>query len=661
MPKSTSAKQPGLPTAAIDNQTEIESLVATLTEARNAYYDSQPIMSDAEYDALEDRLRDLSPSHPLLKEVGSAPRPSVWKKVRHQAPMGSLEKTQTESELEAWLKNRQEAIETNNRKTGDGIDSQELIVADKLDGISISLHYVDGKLAQALTRGDGETGEDITINVRKMQGVTQNLPNATFTGYLRGEIVCTKADMQTYFSDYKNPRNTAAGISKRLDGEGCEHLTVMLYQVIGNVPMARKSDEYAFLKNNHFIFPNYYLVTAGAGGVQQIYTDYCAGRREALPVDIDGLVIQFNDLRAMELLGEQAGRPKGGVAYKFPHDRKVSTLTGVRWQVGSSGRLTPVAEFEPALIAGATIRQASLHNVANIRDLGLSALGSLVLVSRRNDVIPYVEAVSVQGTGAPIEIPAHCPVCGATLEMDGEYLLCPNTLTCTAQVSGTIKRWIGKIGLLEWGETLVNTLYNRGLIKEPADLYKLSEETLANFTLDSGRRVGTLVAKKLVEELKAKSELYLSDLVGSLGIPLCGRTMCEMVVAAGYDTLEKMRAATLSEIQAIPGMGGIKAEAFVTGLAARKEMIDHLLEDGVQVKQVSEGNLAGQSFCFTGFRSPELEEQIRARGGSIKSSAGKGLSYLVAKDPKSGSGKLAAAAANGTKVIGIEELQAMLA
>jgi DNA ligase (NAD+) len=307
--------------------------------------------------------------------------------VKHQAPMGSLNKAQHDptlgqsDELGTWFKSCLGYL--------GGDPFKRMIVSDKCDGISIALYYTDGKLTQAVTRGDGEVGEDITRNVVKMKGVVPTIPK--FDGFIRGEIVLRKSDWQKHFPTYANPRNAASGIAKRLDGTGSEHLTVLHYQMIRFTGKAIPSKEVEFkvLEKLGAALPSYYMVQ-GLKAVRDIYARYVDTARDALDYDIDGLVIEFDNPAEMEALGMKNHRPKGAVAYKFPHDKKLSVLRAVQWQVGNTGRITPVAIFDPVKLAGATVTQASLHNARRVEGLKLFP-GCSIVVSRRNDVIPMVE------------------------------------------------------------------------------------------------------------------------------------------------------------------------------------------------------------------------------------------------------------------------------
>lgn len=251
-------------------------------------------------------------------------------------------------------------------------------------------------------------------------------------------------------------------------------------------------------------------------------------------------------------------------------------------------------------------------------------------------------------------IPTICPACRTALTRDGEYLVCPNTDMCSAQISGAVKRWIAGLGLKGWGDAIVDALCDQGYVSDPADLYTLDAGELAEVEM-GGRRIGS-TADTIIDELNKKGrELPLHVFVGSLNIPLCSRSTCQTIADAGFDSLDKMRAATMTEIAAIPGMGAGRGQAFTDGLVAKKAVIDRLLANGVQIKVKATGTLTGKSFCFTGFRDADLEAKIESLGGIMKSSAVKGLTYLVAQDPTSNSGKAQKARQQGTDIIGIDD------
>lgn len=370
-----------------------QALASKIEAARIAYYNGTPTLSDAAYDALEDQLRAADPDHWVLKVVGAPPGDSGWPKVKHSVPMGSLNKAQVYQEMVKWQKGLETLQDYNRALAVNPTVTPELLLTEKLDGISCSIRYFDGKFAHGTTRGDGITGEDITRNVSLMEGVPPTLQGdfALWSGHLRGEIVCRKSMHAEHFPGESNPRNSASGTAKRQSNpEKCQYLTVMVYQVLpddGQLPT--KLTELQLAKEMGFQTPHH-AMCPDLTRVENIYQRYIKMAREKLDYDIDGLVVEVNSSADSEELGMLNGRPKGAIAYKFPHSSAITTLEDVVWQVGNSGRITPVAIFEQVELDGAKIVRASLSTAKRFLELNLRK-GGRIRVSRRNMVIPYVE------------------------------------------------------------------------------------------------------------------------------------------------------------------------------------------------------------------------------------------------------------------------------
>jgi DNA ligase (NAD+) len=622
---------------------ELESLIL---KARNDYYNGEPTVQDEQFDAWVDELSELKEGSEAVVSVGApVSASSGWKKAKHGFVMGSLDKVNTVDELTFWLL---DAV-----KRGLASQGQSLFMTEKLDGISIHLRYVKGAFSQAITRGDGTEGEDISQNVSKMKGVIGRLSD-NFTGSIRGEIVLTKEDHKNYFSSYANLRNAASGISKRYDGVGCEHLTVIVYEVVGGQDFQTEADQWDWLLDQGFSVPNSYLtaMSAGVKTPQDIWVDYQQTKRLELNYDIDGLVVRINDLPTQQAMGSRDGRPRGAVAFKFAPVTRETIIQKIEWQVGGSGRLTPVATFKPVQLLGATVVNASLYNYKYIKDLGVG-IGSKVLVARANDVIPRV--VSVVGrAGEPSIAPVRCPVCETPLVVFGEYHICPNQFSCPAQVVGRIKRYISELSMKEVGDTLVERLVEAGLVKTPSDLYALTVEKIS--VLD---RMGLKSAQTVLSSIQGKKELELDQLLGALSIPGIGSTTVRMVMNAGIDTWEKMQASKALDFEKISGLGEVKALALFNWIQDYGvTTIPQMITSGVTIKAKFVGKFTGSSFCFTGTmknKRSHLESLVKSGGGEVKPSVVKGLSYLVLADASSTSAKAVAARKNGTKCISEED------
>lgn len=615
----------------------IKELAEELLRAKYTYYNCKLpgdmkalIISDKIYDAKELELRSLDPDHWVLKIVDAPSAPSEWKKAKHQITMGSLNKVNSPDELKSWAKDK---------------GSPKWFVVEKLDGLSIELVYEDGKLVQGITRGDGETGEDISINVIRMAGVKSQLKEK-FNGSLRGEIVMLKSVWKKDFSDKANPRNAASGISKRLDSVGADKLNILLYQVLGDLDFKTEIDQFKWLKKNNLDAPNYWLFNS-IDEVNDHWRNYQDNHRDKLDWDIDGLVVRLNNLTDQMSWGDKDLRPLGAMAFKFDNETRESTIRDIQWQVGNSGRLTPVATVDPVVIVGATITRASLYNIAYIEELGLD-IGAKVLVARANDVIPRIEEL-VKGTGTILKAPDFCPECNGQTKFDGENLMCVNTENCRAQIIGRIKNWVNELNLLEWGGSLIEKLVDSGKASTIADLYKLQLNDISG--LD---RLGDKSAQKCLDILWANNEVSLEIFLGGLSIPTIGQSTIKAIMKAGCDNLTKFGQLNSSNFEEVPGVGPTKAKFLADGLKYNQQLILDLLANGVKIKDKVVGILSNKSVTFTGSMETKraiLEKMAADAGAEVKGSVGKGLTYLVIADPNSSSSKAVAARKFGTTLI----------
>lgn len=612
----------------------IKELADKITQARIDYYNSQPTVSDKVFDAWADELRTYDANHKALTAVGAPVGPSEWKKAKHQIPMGSLNKVNLPDEMTAWAKDK---------------GKEPWFVTEKLDGLSIELVYEAGKLVQGITRGDGETGEDITVNVARMGGVNSDLKK-DFNGSLRGEIIMTETSWKKHFSASANPRNAASGTSKRLDGVGVEHLDIMFYQVIGDIDFVTEVEQFEWLQNHKLGIPHFWKFKT-IDEVNAHWRDYQDTKRDLLDYDIDGLVIRMNDMVKQMSLGDKDLRPLGAIAFKFDNETRESTIRDIIWQVGNSGRITPVAVVDPVQLVGATVTRASIYNMAYIEAFKLD-IGAVVLVARANDVIPRIEEL-VKGTGKIAKAPDFCPECGGFTKMEGENLMCANTKHCRAQIIGRIKNWAKELNLLEWGDTLIEKLVDAKKVKTVADLYTLKVKDIAD--LD---RLGEKTAQKCLDILWADSDVPLDIFLGALSIPMIGGSTIRAIMNAGCDTLEKFGQLGADQFEQVPGVGPTKAKFLADGLKSNQKMILDLLDHGVTIKLKIQGVMTGKSVCFTGamkMKRPLLEKMAADQGAEVKNSVGKGLTYLIIADPNSTSSKAQAARKLGTKLISEEE------
>jgi DNA ligase (NAD+) len=623
---------------------KINKLEKLLTKAQKAYYNSTPIMSDAKYDSLFDHLKKVAPDSPVLKQVGATPTKNTpLAKVKHTIPMGSQNKVVTEEEFDAWAK-----------KTG--VD--RFVIQEKLDGLSVELVYKDGKLRQAITRGDGATGEDITHNVVRMRNVEKTL--AGFTGSLRGEIILFKhhfEDMKKKDSELKTPRNVAAGIARRKTPQDAELLEVLYHDILADgVNFKTEKEKTELIKS--FLLSRPLTVIGDLKLIKETYKNFVDSYRARASYEIDGMVVKVNSLALQEEMGEVHGRPKGQVAWKFEAEEQETTLKGIEWELGLTGRLTPVAMLEPVQIGGVTVSKASLHTWSNIVKLGLHHYCS-VLVSRRGDVIPQVEEVtkavpmSKQCAFMPIRC---CPVCDTKAVFVGEFLTCPN-LDCPAKLKGDFQKWIKTLEMDFLGEAFIDKLFDEYDIKGVWHLYTLTVDQIAALPGFAGRS-----AQRIFDQIHSKKSTPLVTFLGGLNIPNVSTSTFQALFDAGFDEVEKLKNLTEDQILNTFGIGDITAKQITLGLKRKWITIEKLLRY-IQVEKRKVGSLTGMSFCFTGeisIRRGVAQKIVTELGGTVKSSVVKGLTYLVQADPTSQSGKSQKANQYGVKIISGEEFMKLV-
>lgn len=634
--------------------TRIKELELLITQAKQNYYNGQPTVTDQVFDAWVDELKLLDSENSAVTSIGSEVIPSEWKKCKHQITMSSLDKVNTPEELQKWYVR------------------DDLFIAEKLDGLSINCEYKNGTLVRAITRGSGVAGEDILTNVIKMKGIKLNIPG--FDGSIRGEIVLFKSLFNKYFNDKANPRNAAAGIARRLDGVGAEHLTVMFYGLYGNKKFQTEHETFDWMKSIGLLVPNYFVFNATEDNTEllldkpfgyknksvvndaiMLWKEYQTNR-DKLDYDIDGLVVRYDNLSYQESFGMTNDRPKGARAFKFDNVFVETDFKEILWQVGNSGRVTPVGVVKTVNLCGTDVSRASLYNVAYIRSLGLTT-SAKVLITKANEIIPRIEQVSV-ASGDPVTIPTHCPECNEELEMEGENLVCLNVVTCPAQIEGRLKNWIKGLGILEWGDALLTRLVETGLVNDVADLYTLSYEDLVGL-----ERMGDRSAKKCLEILHNNKELSLDVFLGSLSIKMNSQSTIKKIIDSGFNNVDEFLKATKYDFCKVDGLGDIKSQYLVEGLMKCAPLIDKLLENGVSIKTKAFGTLTGKSFCFSGkfsIKRDELEKMVINAGGEAKNRVGKGLTYLVLENPDSMSGKAKDARKNSTEIISEKEFLEML-
>ena len=636
-----------------DDSKRIKELEKLIKRYQDSYYNGEAEVSDAEFDSLWDELKTLDPENKILQKVGVDS--GNFPKYRHVMPMGSQEKAASPEEFMSWA----------NKHVYD-----EYLVEYKLDGASLELQYEDGKLVRAVTRGDGEIGDVITANAVKMKGVQRKLVDdgnpVSFTGGIRGEVIMTHDVHKKYYSDKANCRNAANGLMKRKDGEGSENLCVIVYDVwstSGSQPYSDEEEKLLWLKKLGFNTVPLHI----AKSVQEVI-DYRASvmeMRKDLDYDIDGLVIKERVVNHEDSL---RNRPDRQIAFKFSLEEAVSIVRKVEWNE-SGATFTPVAVFDAVDLNGTTVQRASLANPNTIKNLGLM-IGSHVVVVKRGEIIPKIERVVAEEKPEPlfpVEIPVKCGTCGSTLVNEGTRLYCPDK-NCPKRILHQLLKWVAVADIRDLGETLVTSLFRDGMVKSITDLYSLTEEKLSPYFLNQeslSQEKKSLGAQKVYASIQAHRDLSLSKYVAGFDIEGIGETVVEKLMAGGFPSLEAMLNATEDQIASVYGFADLMARTLVQGLAENRAEMESLVKDGViHIMQNAGGVLEGKSFCFTGelntMKRADAQNLVKSKGGFVKTSVVKGLSYLVTNDTSSGSSKNKKAAELGIPVINEKEFLDMI-
>jgi len=612
---------------------------------QNLYYNGIPELSDAEFDVLWDELKSLDPQNALFSTINSESTDGFPKEY-HLIPMGSQEKAANPEAFSQWAQK---------------MSFDEYLVQYKLDGASLELQYSEGVFLRAVTRGDGRIGDDITSNARKMHGVVQTLsgdsgPKGThpFSGGVRGEVVMPHAVLRDFYSDKANCRNAANGLMKRKDGTGSEHLSVICYDAAPGMPGSPFTGYSPFADEQQKID---WLAASGFTTVEmkicksaQEVIDFRArvmDGRSALEYDIDGLVVKG---RAIDPDDLARSRPEKQIAFKFSLEEAVTVLREVEWSE-SGATYTPIARIDPVQLAGTTVQRANLANPNMISSMNLR-IGSRVVVTKRGEIIPKIEALVENPEGTtPIVQPKICGTCGASLLDEGTRLYCPN-LSCPKLIHHRLEKWISVLDVRDLGVNLIKRLFDGGRVRSIPDLYTLTADELSS--LD---RMGDLSAAKVLKSLKAKKTISLSAFIAGFDIEGIGETMVEKLVAAGFDTLDKLLAASENDFSLVYQFGEIMAHTLKVGLDTLQGEMRTLLGSGAIeiLPPLSGGILSGITFCFTGeletMKRSAAEERIKLLGGQAKSAVVKGLTYLVTNTPESGSSKNVKARELGIQMI----------
>jgi DNA ligase (NAD+) len=644
----------------------VAELRELLSRANVAYYvEAEPIMSDADYDARLAELARLESEHPDLADPDS-PTQRVgdaavggFAQVRHSVPMLSIDNTYDIDGFRAWYDRCTKAL-----------GHEPILVAEpKIDGVAISLRYEAGRLVRAVTRGDGTAGDDVTVNVRAIRAVSLKLAHAERAPdplEVRGEIYMPNAEFDRINAErerhgeplFANARNSTAGTLKSLDpGVVAARRLAFSAHGRGECGPAPKGTE----PEGHWAFLEL-LRTLGvpastlarpcrdAAEAEAAIEEFRA-RRSSLPYGVDGIVLRVDSFAEQETLGTTAKSPRWITAFKYPAERAQTVLRAVDWQVGKGGTLTPRATMEPVLVAGTTVRHATLHNIEEIRRKDIR-VGDRVIIEKAGEIIPQVvEPVTGERTGAErvIEPPATCPSCGAAVVTEGPKVFCPSA-SCPAQFRERLKWFVGRdqMNIDGLGERIIDQLVDAGLVRTYADLFALDAASIAQLESESvsasgklvRRKLGTKTAASIVASAGAARARGLARLLAGLGIRHVGASAAK-TLARHFRDIDELLAADADAIEALPDFGAKTAASVVQDLAAEpmRVAIGALRAVGVDMRShaerpASEGPFAGKTVVITGtleaWTRPALTELLESLGAKVVGSVSRKTDIVIA-------------------------------
>ena len=638
-----------------DAEKKIEALREKTRHHEYLYYVlDQPEISDLDFDKLMQQLKNLEGEHPELltpdsptQRVGGKPREG-FVKVRHSSPMLSLDNTYSEEELRGWERRVHELS---------GRRDVDYVCELKLDGMSLALTYEDGRLARGVTRGDGSTGEDVTLNVRTVRSIPLSISKERLKKAgvpvdfeVRGELLMPTASFKKINEEreknglptFANPRNFTAGTVRQLDANVTaeRRMDFFPYILLGNgrTYFDRHSKTLNALDAAGFkVNPNRKLVHS-MEEVWAFIQDWEA-KRDSLPYEIDGIVVKVDRTALQDELGFTGKAPRWAIAYKYAARAGITRLEDIRVQVGRTGKLTPVAMLAPVSIGGTTVRNATLHNMDEIERLGVK-IGDYVQVERGGDVIPKIAKViedkdHPRGTKEFV-MPEKCPVCGTkVVRSEGEVdYRCVNA-NCPAKLLGTILHFAsrGVMNIDGMGESLVTQLIDRGLVKNVADIYDLTKKDLLSL-----ERFADKSAQNILDEIENSKQLPLERVIYGLGIRMVGERTAQFL-AEHFGSMEDLANASVEELQDVNEVGPRIAESIAEFFSnpANKKLVDRLGKAGLTFKGKKKERgtkLAGKTFVLTGtlahYTRDEAKKMIEDAGGKVTGSVSKKTDYVVA-------------------------------
>jgi DNA ligase (NAD+) len=658
----------------------MESLRESLHHHEHLYYVlDQPEISDGEYDRLMQRLQELEQAHPELvtpdsptQRVGGQPREG-FVKAQHTAPMMSLDNAFGEQALRDFDRRIREKAE---------LETVDYVGELKLDGISMAAHFADGRLIRALTRGDGQTGEEITGNARTIRSLPMTLGKKAAQlpseFEVRGEVVMNRKSFERMNAQrlkdelptFANPRNAAAGSLRMLDPKitASRRLDFFAYSLLaaGETLQEYHWDTLEMLSDLGFkVNPNRERLNGIDEAIR--FGNEWLEKRQVLPYEIDGLVLKVNSRELQRQLGATSKAPRWAIAYKLSAQQAETVVDDIDVQVGRTGAITPRALLSAVQVGGVTVSRATLHNEDEIERLGLQ-IGDRVLIERSGDVIPKVLRVVKQGKDRrPFAMPKDCPVCGTQLvREEGEAIRRCVNANCPARLKESVLHFASRraMNIDGMGDALVEQLVDGGLVKSVADLYRLDAEKL-----ESLERMGKKSSEKLVKNIAGSTKAALPRVMFALGIRFVGERTAQ-ILADHFGSIDEIAKAPAEELEAAEEVGPRIAVAIQEFFAepSNRDLIEDLRKSGLQFSQAKKaapkqaGKFAGRTFVLTGtlpnLTRDEAAEKIEAAGGKVTGSVSKKTDYVVAGE--SAGSKLDKASKLGITVIGEKELVELL-
>ena len=627
-------------------------LQTELARLEHAYYVlDQPLVPDAEYDRLYRELLDLEQKYPdwisadsLSQRVGGTPL-KVFNEVKHAVPMLSLNNAFEESEL----------INFDRRcRDGLGLESVNYACELKFDGLAISLRYEHGVLVQAATRGDGASGEDVTVNIRTIRAIPLRLTGKKIPDVLevRGEVFMHRDDfekMNKYAAtlgekEFANPRNAAAGSLRQLDSKitAKRPLSFFAYGLGAFEPIN-------WLPKTHSQLLDHYVelglpvcqerrVVSSVEGLNQFYQEI-GRKRNQLPYEIDGVVYKVNSFSQQNTLGFVSRAPRFAIAHKYPAQEEITTVLGIDVQVGRTGAITPVARLSPVLVGGVTVTNATLHNEDEVRRKDVR-VGDTVVVRRAGDVIPEVVSVVLDRRPQhtqPFEIPSRCPICDSHIErlVDEAIARCSGGLFCAAQRKQALLHFAHRraMDIEGLGDKIVDQLVDLNLVRTPADLYRLGFSALANL-----ERMGDKSADNLIRSIAQSKSTSLPRFIFGLGIRHVGESTAKDL-AKYFGTMQALMDAQMEDLLTVNDVGPVVANSIISFMSEshNREVIEQLLASGIEFQveeQIASVDLSGKTFVLTGTLPTMSRDQakalLEAAGAKVAGSVSQKTSYVVA-------------------------------